>query len=183
NVAVGAEYLRSRHGRRRVAILDFDVHHGNGTQHLLETSPDVLYVSTHQFPFYPGTGAASERGVGPGLGATVNVPLPAGSDDDAYRAAFEEQVLPALARFAPERLILSAGFDAWQRDLLGGMKVSEAGFAEWGRSLGAFAREHCDRRVLVVLEGGYDLTALPRLVAVHLEGLAEGLGVPFPGPR
>ena len=177
NAAVAAEHLRRRHGAERVAILDFDVHHGNGTQHLFEERADVLYVSTHQYPFYPGTGAAEERGRGAGEGATLNVPLPAGTGDDGYRQAFDEAVLPALAAFRPDVLVLSAGFDAWAGDPLGGMRVSEEGFGEWGRRLGALADELCGGRVLALLEGGYDLAALPRLVAAHLAGLDGAGGV------
>ena len=174
NVAVAAERLRRAPGCERVAIFDFDVHHGNGTQHLFEARPDVFYASTHQYPFYPGTGAADERGVGAGEGATLNVPLPAGTDDDGYRAAIEERILPALRAFRPQVLLLSAGFDAWQRDPLGGMRVSRQGFAAWGHALGELARQLCGGRILAVLEGGYDLAALPALVEAHLEGLEAG---------
>jgi acetoin utilization deacetylase AcuC-like enzyme len=177
NVAVAAEHLLRVHGCARVAVFDFDVHHGNGTQHLFEERSDVLYVSTHQYPFYPGTGAAGERGRGAGQGATVNVPLPAGTGDDGYRRALEEDVLPALRDFAPEVLLLSAGFDAWRRDPLGGMQVSEEGFAEWGRRLGELAAEVCSGRLMAVLEGGYDVDVLPRLVEVHLAALEAGLAV------
>jgi acetoin utilization deacetylase AcuC-like enzyme len=172
NAAVAAEHLRRRHGVERVAIFDFDVHHGNGTQHLFEERADVFYASTHQYPFYPGTGAADERGRGAGAGATLNVPLPAGTGDDGYREALTGTVLPALAAFRPDVLVLSAGFDAWADDPLGGMRVSEQGFADWGRRLGELAGEACGGRVLALLEGGYDLAALPRLVAAHLRGLA-----------
>ncbi len=171
NAAVAAEYLRRRRGIERVAIFDFDVHHGNGTQHLFERRGDVLYVSTHQYPFYPGTGAADEVGVGEGRGATVNVPLPAGTDDAGYERALEETVLPALRRFAPDLLVLSAGFDAWMRDPLGGMRVSADAFRLWSRRLSQLAGELCQGRVLSLLEGGYDLAALPDLVLAHLEGL------------
>jgi acetoin utilization deacetylase AcuC-like enzyme len=174
NVAIAAEHLRRRHGAERVAIFDFDVHHGNGTQHIFEARPDVFYASTHQYPFYPGTGAADEIGVGAGEGATLNVPLPAGTGDDGYAEAITGRVLPALRRFAPDVLLLSAGFDAWRRDPLGGMRVSEEGFARWGEWLHELAREICGGRVLAVLEGGYDLASLPRLVAAHLRGLAGG---------
>jgi acetoin utilization deacetylase AcuC-like enzyme len=172
NAAVAAEHLRRRHGVERVAIFDFDVHHGNGTQHLFEERGDVFYASTHQFPFYPGTGAAEERGRGAGEGATLNVPLPAGTGDDGYRQALIGVVLPALVAFRPDVLVLSAGFDAWAEDPLGGMRVSEEGFADWGRRLGELARETCGGRVLALLEGGYDLAALPRLVATHLRRLS-----------
>ncbi len=171
NAAVAAEHLIRRHGLERLAILDFDVHHGNGTQHIFEHRPDVLYVSSHQYPFYPGTGAASETGRDAGDGATVNVPLPVGTGDDGYRKAFEEQMLPALHRAAPQVLIVSAGFDAWRRDLLGGMEVTETGFEEWGRMIGELADEVADGRVLSLLEGGYDLTALGELAARYLGGL------------
>lgn len=174
NVAVAAEHLRRRHGAERVAIFDFDVHHGNGTQHLFENSADVFYASTHQYPFYPGTGAARERGTGTGEGATLNVPLPAGTDDGGYDEAIEGTVLPALRRFAPDVLLLSAGFDAWENDPLGGMRVTEAGFRRWGDRLRKLAAEVCGGRILAVLEGGYDLHSLPRLVEAHLEGLADG---------
>jgi acetoin utilization deacetylase AcuC-like enzyme len=170
NIAVAAAHLRQR-GLERVAIFDFDVHHGNGTQHLFEARADVFYASTHQYPFYPGTGAAQEVGSGPGVGATLNVPLPAGTDDAGYAAAIRDRVLPALRRFAPEALLLSAGFDSWQADPLGGMRVSEEAFGQWGQWLRELAAEVCDGRILAVLEGGYDLERLPDLVVAHLRGL------------
>ncbi len=172
NIAVAAAHLIDKQGLGRVAIFDFDVHHGNGTQHLFEERADVLYVSTHQYPFYPGTGAADERGRGPGEGATVNVPLPAGTGDIGFAAALEAEVLPALAAFAPEVLMLSAGFDAWQNDPVGGMRVTADAYDDWSRRLAGLAAEVCGGRVLSVLEGGYDLTALPRLVDIHLRGLS-----------
>jgi acetoin utilization deacetylase AcuC-like enzyme len=174
NVAIAAEHLRRRHGAARVAIFDFDVHHGNGTQHLFEARPDVFFASTHQYPFYPGTGAADETGIGEGAGATLNLPLPAGTGDEGYAAAIEQHVLPALRRFAPDVLLLSAGFDSWMRDPLAGMAVTEDGFARWGQWLGQLASEVCEGRVLAVLEGGYDIRSLPRLVAAHLQGLVAG---------
>ena len=164
---VGGRGARARcaaHGLGRVAIFDFDVHHGNGTQHLFEERADVFYASAHQYPFYPGTGAAAERGVGAGEGATLNVPLPAGAGDDEYGAVLHERRSCRRSRaFAPDLLLVSAGFDAWRGDPLGGMRVTEAGFAEWGRLLrDAAPSELCGGRMLVVLEGGYDLDALPR---------------------
>jgi acetoin utilization deacetylase AcuC-like enzyme len=174
NVAVAAEHLRRRHGVARVAIFDFDVHHGNGTQHLFAARADVFYASTHQYPFYPGTGAASETGVGEGEGATLNLPLPAGTGDEGYAEAIRGAVLPALRHFAPEALLLSAGFDAWRNDPLGGMRVTEEGFRAWGEWLRELAAEVCGGRVLAVLEGGYDLRNLPLLVEANLEGLAGG---------
>jgi acetoin utilization deacetylase AcuC-like enzyme len=174
NVAVAAEHLRRRHGAARVAIFDFDVHHGNGTQHLFEERPDIFYASTHQYPFYPGTGAANETGRGAGEGATLNCPLPARTGDDVYAETIQGTVLPALRRFAPDVLLLSAGFDAWRHDPLGGMEVTEEGFTRWGDWLRGLAAEVCGGRVLALLEGGYDLQALPRLVEAHLEGLDGG---------
>jgi acetoin utilization deacetylase AcuC-like enzyme len=172
--AVAAQHLVEAHGLDRVAIFDFDVHHGNGTQHLLEERGDVLYVSTHQWPFYPGTGAAGETGRGAGLGATLNVPLAAGCGDAEYQRALDGVVLPALERFEPQALVLSAGFDAWRRDPLGGMRVTLHGFESWGRRLGTFADECCGGRVVAVLEGGYDLDALPGLVVAHMKALDGG---------
>jgi acetoin utilization deacetylase AcuC-like enzyme len=174
NVAVVAEHLRRRHGASRVAIFDFDVHHGNGTQHLFEERADVFYASTHQYPFYPGTGAADETGIGEGEGATLNVPLPAGTGDERYAEAIQGTVVPALRRFAPDVLLVSAGFDAWRNDPLGGMRVTEEGFRDWGAWLRELAAKVCGGRVLAVLEGGYDLRSLPRLVEANLEGLAGG---------
>jgi len=173
NAAVAAQYALDR-GRRRVALFDFDVHHGNGTQHLFEDRADVFYLSTHQYPFYPGSGGGEERGRGPGAGYTLNVPLPAGSGDARYGDALTDVILPALHAYAPDFLILSAGFDAWQADPLGGMKVSEGGFNAWGRQLGEFARAR-SIGILGVLEGGYDLANLGGLVVAHLRGLS-GLG-------
>ncbi len=165
NIAVAAEHLRRRRGLERVAIFDFDVHHGNGTQHLFEERGDVLYASTHQHPFYPGTGAADERGRGAGTGATLNVPLPAGTADEGYAAAIDGRIAPALREFRPDVLLLSAGFDAWERDPLGRMRVSMAGFERWGELLGELASDLCDGRALAVLEGGYDLESLGELAA------------------
>jgi acetoin utilization deacetylase AcuC-like enzyme len=171
NAAVAAEHLIRHHGLDRVAILDFDVHHGNGSQHIFEERRDVLYVSTHQYPFYPGTGAASESGRGAGQGATLNVPLPAGTGDRGYRQAFAERMLPALRRHAPQALVISAGFDAWRRDPVGGMAVTEDGFEEWGRLLGELAHEVAGGRSISFLEGGYDLEMLGELASRYLRGL------------
>ncbi len=170
-VAVAAEHLIRRHGAERVAIFDFDVHHGNGTQHIFERRADVLYASTHQYPFYPGTGAASETGIGEGDGATVNVPLPAGTGDEVYAEAIRSVILPALRAFRPDVLVVSAGFDAWQQDPLGGMRVTEEGFRTWSRWLRELADEICGGRLLAVMEGGYDLQSLPMLVEASLEGM------------
>ncbi len=174
NVAIAAEYLRRQHGVERVAIFDFDVHHGNGTQHLFAARRNVFFASVHQYPFYPGTGAQSEIGHGEGEGATLNVPLPAGAGDEEYREAIEGKVLPALRSFAPQVLLLSAGFDAWRDDPLGGMKVSKEGYREWGLRLGELAADCCEGRLLAVLEGGYDRLALPELLTAHWRALDGG---------
>ncbi len=178
NIAVAADHLRLHHGLDRLAIFDFDVHHGNGTQHLFEERGDVLFVSTHQFPFYPGTGAEGERGWGAGEGATVNVPLPAGTGDDGYLQALERKIEPAIRDFRPQMLLVSAGFDAWRHDPLGGMRVGRKAIADWGRRLGALADELCEGRLLACLEGGYDLESLPGLVSDHL----RAIGDPTDGP-
>lgn len=176
NLAVAVQHLRDApppHGVDRVAILDPDVHHGNGTQHLFEARGDVFFASLHQWPFYPGTGARSERGVGPGEGATLNVPLPAGTGDEEWLRALDEEALPAMRAFEPDFLAVSAGFDAWQGDPLGGMRLTEAAFRELGRRMGALAAGHTRGRSLTVLEGGYDVASLGRLVEEYLIGLEE----------
>lgn len=173
NIAVAADYLVRERQVERVAIVDFDVHHGNGTQHLFDTRADVFFASVHQHPFYPGTGLASEVGHGAGKGMTLNIPLPAGSTDVDYERALHDRVFPAVRRFAPEVLLVSAGFDAWRADPLGGMRISEAAFRDWGRWLAELADELCGGRLLSTLEGGYDLDALPDLVVAYLAGQAE----------
>ncbi len=169
-IAILAQGLIDVHGVERVAILDFDVHHGNGTQHLFDHRADVAYLSVHQYPFYPGTGAATERGMGEGEGTTVNAPLPAGSGDDVYREVMDDVLLPALRSFAPDVLLVSAGFDAWRNDPIAGMELTEAAFHRFGALLAALAEEVCEGRLVSVLEGGYDLAALPRLIDVYLRG-------------
>ena len=179
-IAVAARYAQERHGRERVAILDWDVHHGNGTQHAFEADPTVLYLSLHQSPLYPGTGAAGEEGTGAGAGATLNVPLPAGCGDAEYASAFRERVLPKLQDFHPDLLLISAGFDAHAADPLAGMRVTEAGFAEWTARVAEVAETVCDGRIVSLLEGGYDLDALGRSVAAHLDALTGAPTSPAP---
>src|SRR5207249_3936371 len=159
NVAVAAAWLKS-HGVERVAIIDWDLHHGNGTQHCFERDPDVLYVSTHQYPYYPGTGAADEVGHGAGAGRTLNLPFPAGFGDAEYVRAFTEVVAPVVRQFAPGFVLVSAGFDCDHRDPLGGMAVTPAGFAAMAHASVALARECARGRIAAVLEGGYDLAAI-----------------------
>jgi len=159
NIAVAAAHARTL-GAGRVAIVDYDVHHGNGTQHIFEHDPDVLYVSTHQYPYYPGTGAADEVGYAAAAGRTVNLPLEVGATDDDYRVVFEEVVLPVLRQFAPDILLLSAGFDAHERYPLGWMRFTTAGFGAMTAALRLLAEECCGGRIVAVTDGGYDLRAL-----------------------
>ena len=168
NVAIAARYLQRHHGLERIAILDWDVHHGNGTQHLFESDPSVFFASLHQWPRYPGTGAERERGIGAGEGATLNRPMDAGTGDAEWLAALEREVLPALESFAPQALLVSAGFDAHRADPLSGTRLTEEGF----RGMSALALEAaartCGGRLISVLEGGYDLEALASSVEAHL---------------
>jgi acetoin utilization deacetylase AcuC-like enzyme len=170
NVAIGAQAALNS-GLTRVAILDWDVHHGNGTQSIFWERGDVFYASWHQYPFYPGTGAACEKGTAGGLGATLNCPLPAGSGDAEYLHAWREQILPALEDYQPELLILSAGFDADARDPLAGLAVTAHGFEMLSREVIEWSDRHCGGRVVSVLEGGYDLTALAEDVTLHVQTL------------
>jgi len=156
NVAVAAAAARAA-GAARVAIVDWDVHHGNGTQRIFWDDPAVAYLSVHQWPYYPGTGAPTEIGGDAARGATVNVGLPAGSGDDEYLAVFDEVLVPALLEFRPDVLLVSAGFDAYRADPLAGMRVSRAGFAAMADRLRAVADRACAGRIVVALEGGYDL--------------------------
>ena len=173
NVAIAAQALRAQAGVERIAIVDWDVHHGNGTQHLFEGERDVLFVSTHQFPFYPGTGALDEQGSGAGLGATVNFPLAAGCGDAEYGQLFDELLVPMLLAFRPELILVSAGFDAHARDPLGGMSVSTAGFAGFAARLCAVADDVAGGRIVLALEGGYDWEALGESVAAVVDVLAS----------
>ncbi len=158
-------------GLERVAIIDWDVHHGNGTQDAFFDDPRVFFCSLHQWPWYPGTGSAAERGIGRGEGYTVNVPLPAGSDDLVYTAALEEQIVPRLDAFRPELVLISAGFDAHGADPLGLMRVTENGFAALATACLSLAETHANGRLVAVLEGGYDPGALGRSVATVVSTL------------
>ncbi len=178
NVAVAAAHARHSLGARRVAIVDFDVHHGNGTQHMFERDPSVLYVSTHQYPYYPGTGAAEEIGAGPGEGFTVNLPLESGGTDADYHHVFDRVVLPVLRQFSPDLLLVSAGFDAHERDPLATMRATEAGFAAMTMALRNVAEECCHGRIALVTEGGYDLKALDASLEALVQTLAAPLTVP-----
>jgi acetoin utilization deacetylase AcuC-like enzyme len=176
NVAIAAKYAQKKHKLARVLIVDWDVHHGNGTQAAFHDDPTVFYFSVHQSPFYPGTGAAEERGAGPGLGFTLNVPLPAGSGDADYRKAFEEQLNPAADAFKPDFVLISAGFDAAQGDLLGRMKLTPDGYATLTRIVKAIAERHCQGRLVSTLEGGYNLDGLAASAEAHVRALSVASG-------
>lgn len=160
NIAIAARHAIDRHGLERVAIIDWDVHHGNGTQATFWTDPDILFISLHQSPLYPGTGAAGERGAGEGTGMTLNIPLPPGSSGQRYRQAMDEIVMPAVEAFQPELLLVSAGFDAHRDEPLAMMRLEEPDFAYLARAVAAAADRLCEGRLVLILEGGYNLTAL-----------------------
>jgi acetoin utilization deacetylase AcuC-like enzyme len=171
NIAVAARHLQRTHGLGRILIVDWDVHHGNGTQHLFETDPTVFYFSTHQFPFYPGTGSARETGSGRGAGFTLNYPMPAGSGDAEYIEVFQSVLGPEIDRVQPEAILISAGFDAHLDDPLAGMSLTEKGYAALTSILREAAGRHCEGRIISLLEGGYDLQALAASVEAHLLAL------------
>ena len=171
NAAIAARHAQAAHGAERVAIVDFDVHHGNGTQHIFWDDATVMYASTHQMPHYPGTGAVGERGEHDQI---VNAPLRAGDGGEAFREAMETVILPRVEAFSPDLVIISAGFDAHRRDPLGNLNLVEADFSWATRKLMETARKHAHERVVSVLEGGYDLEGLSRSVAAHVTTLMEG---------
>lgn len=171
NVAIGARYLQQKHQLKRVLIVDWDAHHGNGTQQIFDEDPNVFYFSTHQHPFYPDTGFAEATGKGAAVGTKLNVPLPAGSGDQEILSAIEKLLVPAVTAFKPEFILISAGFDAHHSDPLADLKATEEGFAQMTAQIRKLADEHCQGRIVSVLEGGYDLHGLPRCVASHLQAL------------
>ncbi len=183
NIAVAAAHARS-FGAARVAIVDFDVHHGNGTQHIFEHDPSVLYVSTHQSPFYPGTGGAEEVGRGEGEGFTVNLPLEAGAVDEDYQVVFAEVIDPVVRQFAPDLLLVSAGVDAHERDPLAGMRLTSQAFGAMTRELRGLAGECCGGRIVAVTEGGYDLKALTQSLSAIVDALGAEHSAPpgWPAP-
>ncbi|MGE3476850.1 MAG: histone deacetylase family protein [Rhodospirillaceae bacterium] len=170
NAVVGARHARAAHGYQRVAVVDFDVHHGNGTQEMFWDDADAFYASTHQYPFYPGTGGVREQGA---HGNIVNVPLAAGSGSDIFRSRFADEILPALEAFEPALLIISAGFDAHKDDPLGELRLTETDFAWATAKLMDAARKVCGGRVVSVLEGGYNLDALADSVTAHVQTLKD----------
>lgn len=171
NVAIAARYLQKKYAVKRVLIVDWDVHHGNGTQHSFEDDPSILFFSTHQYPHYPGTGRATERGKGAGEGFTINVPMEAGEGDEEYHAIFLKSLVPAADEFKPEFVIISSGFDAHRDDPLANMNLTEAGYADLTGIVAEIAKRHADGRILSSLEGGYNLTALASSVDAHIKAL------------
>ncbi len=180
NVAVAAEYMIKKHGMKRILIIDWDIHHGNGTQHSFYDRSDVLYFSTHQFPFYPGTGDRGEIGKGAGEGFTVNVPLFGGNGDSDFLYIFNNILSPIADEFKPDFILVSAGFDISAKDPLGGMNVSSSGFGALALNLMDIAKNHCQNRILFSLEGGYDLIGLRdgiKQVLLQLSGNASNPGI------
>jgi acetoin utilization deacetylase AcuC-like enzyme len=168
NVAIGALHALDAHGLARVAVVDFDVHHGNGTQTIAEKDPRVMFCSTHQSPLYPGTGLASEHGIDNNV---INAHLPAGAGSAEWRAVMERTVIPALDAFAPELILVSAGFDAHKADPLAQMELEDEDFAWAARTLRQVSLQHCKGKLVSTLEGGYDLAALARSAAAYLGAL------------
>ncbi len=171
NMAIGASYALKVHGLSRVLVVDFDVHHGNGTQKAFYDRSDVLFVSTHQYPLYPGTGKISETGQGPGLGYTLNFPLPAGTEDSTYNLIFEKILFPLGKAYAPQLILVSAGYDAYVDDPLAGMALTPKGFAGLSRTLLRLAQEVCGGKVVFLLEGGYHRDGLKKCASVTLDEL------------
>lgn len=169
NAAIAGLYARAKHGVERVAVVDFDVHHGNGTQDIFWADKDLFFASTHQMPLFPGTGATSETGVG----NIWNAPLRSGDDGERFKDAFESRIFPALKNFSPDLILISAGFDAHEADPLASLRLVEADFLWVTEALVAYAETQCDGRVVSMLEGGYDLTALARCVGVHVRAMMD----------
>ena len=176
NVAIAARTLQEEEGVERILIVDWDVHHGNGTQHSFEEDPSVLFVSTHQFPFYPGTGDFGECGRGPGEGTTLNIPMPAGCGDTEYTGALARLLVPAARAFRPEIILVSCGFDAHRADPLASMEISSEGFLQMTRTVRALAEDLCGGRIGFVLEGGYAPTSLFEGTTSLLQALRETPG-------
>jgi acetoin utilization deacetylase AcuC-like enzyme len=171
NIAIAAEHALAKYKLERVLIIDFDVHHGNGTQEIFYDRPEVMYISTHEYPFYPGTGGVGETGRGSAKGTTVNIPLPAGCGDNEYLSVFEQIIIPAAKKFKPRLVLVSAGYDAHWADELALMQLSVSGFREMARIIRGLANELCEGRLLFALEGGYNLSALAASVKATLDVL------------
>ena len=165
NVAIAARFAREKFGIGRIAILDFDVHHGNGTQAIFDDDPETMYISVHQSPYYPGSGGVDDTGTGAAKGTKTNIPLPPGCGDSEYTTVYEEIVMPAVRRFRPNLILVSAGYDAHRDDPLAGMKLTASGYAAIVQRISMLANEYCGGKTVFCLEGGYNLGALARLVA------------------
>ena len=171
NVGIAARYAQKVKGLNKIFIFDWDVHHGNGTQHSFYSDPSIYYSSTHQYPFYPGTGAEEETGTRDGLGTTLNLPMDAYSDDDDYISAVENKLIPAVQRYKPDLIIISAGFDAHQNDPLAQIQLTTDCFGKMTELMMEAAEDVCDGRLLSMLEGGYDYEALSDSVRLHIQTL------------
>ena len=173
NIAIAAKYIQQKHKLEKVLIIDWDVHHGNGTQNTFNADPTVFYFSIHQWPHYPGSGNRLETGADIGVGFTLNVPRGAGADDDTYIKIFNEELIPAAQKFAPDFILISAGFDAHQDDPLAAMNLTEHGYASLTAVVKKLAQEMCQGRIISLLEGGYNLNALAKSVEFHIKTLME----------
>ena len=173
NIAIASKYIQKKYNLKKVLIVDWDVHHGNGLQETFYDDPNVLYFSTHQHPFYPGSGSEMEKGIEKGENYTINVPLSARATDDDYRKVFEEIFTPAAMEFSPDFVLISAGFDAHKDDPIGQMQVTQKGFAELTRIVKQIAQQCCNGRIVSILEGGYDLTDLANSVEEHVKVLMD----------
>ena len=180
NIAIVAKYVPAKYNLERIAIIDFDVHHGNGTQESFYDNPQVLYISTHQSPFYPGTGYTEETGRGEAKGTTLNIPLPAGCGDNEYLSAFKQIIVPAVRRFNPQLILVSAGYDTHWADGLAMMQVSVTGFAQMVKIIKVLADELCSGRLVFTLEGGYNLTALAASVKATFDVLLGNTSIEDP---
>jgi acetoin utilization deacetylase AcuC-like enzyme len=168
NVAIGAKYAQNKYEIKKILIIDFDVHHGNGTQLVFYDDPTVLYCSIHQYPFYPGTGTQLEKGEGKGEGFTINIPLPAKSGDSEYIQAFKSYIYPQAVEFNPQLVLVSAGFDGYKDDPVGGMNLTNEGYKHLSKMICDIANQTCDGKIVSCLEGGYNVDALPILVEEYL---------------
>ena len=180
NVAIAAKYALAKYNLERIAIIDFDVHHGNATHATFYDNPQVLYISTHQYPFYPGTGDVEETGSGTARGTTVNIPLPAGCGDNEYLQVFDQIIVPAVRRFKPQLILVSAGYDTHWADGISLMQVSVTGFAQMVRIINGLADELCSGRLVFSLEGGYNLTALAASVKATFDVLLGNTNIEDP---
>jgi acetoin utilization deacetylase AcuC-like enzyme len=175
NIAIAARYARQKYGLERVLIVDWDVHHGNGTQDIFYRDPSVFFFSTHQWPLYPGTGELSEKGAGEAVGTNINVHLAEGTGGQSALDAVEKHLLPAMDRFKPQLILISAGFDARIHDPLGGLHWTDRDFATWTRTIMHLADQHAEGRIVSILEGGYNPAGLASAVETHVRALAEPL--------